>query len=91
MEAYIDSGSVFGVMAKDGKTTEKRLKIDIRALVQSYAHGKLERIGLIAGSANPADALKKIFSCTSTPLQLLMYENKLRIDPIGWASVRNRG
>lgn len=87
LEAYVDSRSVFDVIAKDGNTTEKRLQIDIYALRQSYADGELDQIGWIPGTSNPADALTKINSCTTSPLQHLMTSNKLHIDPIGWASI----
>lgn len=38
MEPYVDSISVFDVISKDGNATEKRFKIYIHALLQSYSN-----------------------------------------------------
>lgn len=39
IEAYVDRKTLFNVVAKDGSMTEKRLKVDIAALRESYANG----------------------------------------------------
>lgn len=42
LEAYMDNRTVFDVIAKDGRTCERRLKIYINALRQSYTTGRIE-------------------------------------------------
>lgn len=43
IEAYVDSKTVFDVIAKQGRTSEKRLQIDISCLRESYEKGELQR------------------------------------------------
>lgn len=40
IEAYVDSKTVFDVISKKGRTTEKRLQIDISFLRESYYRGE---------------------------------------------------
>lgn len=58
LKAFVDSKTVFDVLAKQGKTCEKLLQIDIHALRESYDRGELTRVCWIPGATNPADALK---------------------------------
>lgn len=90
LEALIDSKTVFNVIAKDGKTSEKRLQIDVLALRQSYDLGELDRIAWIPGKRNPADSLTKPVLTTSSPLYQVMKTNKLDIQPQGWAVSSSR-
>ena len=57
IEPMIDSRTVFNVVAKEAKTTERRLQTDIFALRQSFDTGELNRMPLIPGQSNPADPL----------------------------------
>lgn len=59
LEALVDSKTLFNFIAKDGSTVERRLKIDVMALRQSYENVELHRLAWIQVSDNPADALKK--------------------------------
>lgn len=59
LEAMIDRKKVFNIVAKDGKTTERRLQIDALALRKYYKDGELSRNFWIPGKSNPADALTK--------------------------------
>ena len=85
IEAMIDSKTVFNVVAKDGKTTERRLQIDILSLRESYDNGELNRIAWIPGPTNPADPLTKPALSTTSPLFKIMEHNMLDIAPQGWA------
>lgn len=90
LEALIDSKTVFDVVAKDGRTNERRLQIDVHALKESYTRGELTRIGWIPGHRNPADTLTKMTTLDkekSTPLNDLTQGNKLNLHPIGWAQL----
>lgn len=84
LEAYVDSRSVFEVLAKDDNTTEKWLQIDIHALRKSYSKGELDRIGWISGDSNPADEMTKVSKLKSNPLTRLMTSNFFHIDGTGW-------
>ena len=86
IEAMIDSRTVFNVVAKKAKTTERRLQIDIFALRQSYDTGELNRIAWIPGQSNPADPLTKPALSKSSPLFKIMTTNKFELDPKGWTS-----
>ena len=85
VEAMVDNKSVFNVIAKDGKTAERRLQIYVLALRQSYDLGELERIAWIPGTDNPADSLTKPVLSTSSPLFNIMCSNKFSLKPDGWA------
>lgn len=84
-EAFVDSKTLFKVVAKDRSTSEKRLMIDISALKQSYESGELSRLGWIMGVENPADGLTKPMLSTTFPLWTIMRSNIVHIKPIGWA------
>lgn len=88
LAAYIDSRSVFDVIAKDGNTTEKRLQIDIFAVPQSYKNVESVMIRWVPDVANPIDALTTIYSCTSSIPLNFMKNNRLNFDYIGWTSFR---
>lgn len=85
IEAMIDINNVFNFVARDGKTTERRLQINIFALRQSYDVGELDRIALIPGTTNPADPVTKPILSTSSTLYQIMENNKFRLKPAGWA------
>ena len=83
--AYIDSKTLFDVVAKDSNTTEKRLQIDIHALRENYSNKELKSLNWIPGIMNPANSLTKAVYGSNNPLWDLMMTNKLVIQPIGWA------
>lgn len=87
LEEYVDSNTEFDVVAKDGKTTEKRLQIGICALRESYSRGELMRLGWIPGGLNPEDPLPKHLVKTSTPLWNFMKKGTVELTPVGWSSV----
>ena len=86
VEAYVDSKTLFDVVAKNSNTTEKRLQIDIFALKESYAKGELRKLTWIPGNNNPADALTKPILTATSPLWRLMKDNKLDTEALGWAN-----
>ncbi len=55
----IDSQTVFHVLTKLAKTTEKRLLIDAVVLKQAYDMREISNIVLMSGQSNPADVLTK--------------------------------
>lgn len=52
-EAMIDIKTGFNFVAKEEKTSERRLQIDIFVLRQSYDLGELDRVAWISSSSNP--------------------------------------
>lgn len=87
IEAYVDSRSTFDIVAKQGKTVEKRLQIDIHCLKQSYSNGELSKLGWIQGVSNPADSMTKNVMKDISPLKEIMRSNRVIVSPLGWATV----
>ena len=86
LDAMVDSKTVFDVIAKDAKTTERRLQIDVIALRQSYDMGELNRLAWIPGIMNASDPLTKDYVLKrNTPLYIIMASNKFAVTPQGWA------
>lgn len=59
LNVYVHNRTVFDVIAKDGPTSERRVKIYIHALHQSYTPGELEQLGWIPGHLILLAALRK--------------------------------
>lgn len=86
IEAIIDKKTVFNIIAKEGKTTEKRLQIDVLSIRESYDLGELRRTPWIPGVANLADSITKPVLSTESPLFRIIITNKLTLEPDGWAT-----
>lgn len=59
IEALCESKTVLGVLEKDGKTSERRLQIDISEIRESYENAQLVELFSVHGNISPTDALKK--------------------------------
>lgn len=59
IDDHVDSHTLFNAIGKHGQTSEKRLRIDIFALRDSYTAGDMQRMSWIPGVDNPADALTR--------------------------------
>ena len=90
IDAMMDRKTVFNIIAKDGKTTEKRLQIDVLSIRESYDLGELRRIAWIPGVENPADSLTKPVLSITSPLYRIMTTNTLTLEPGGWAMLREK-
>lgn len=66
VQVYVDSKTVFDVIAKDGQTNERSLQIDICALQETYANGEVTKLGWIPGESNPSESLTKQNTRTKT-------------------------
>lgn len=55
-----DSKQVFDVITRGKRPTEKRLAIDVVAAREAYLRFDVDRVGLVKGENNPADALSKL-------------------------------
>lgn len=55
-----DSKQVFDVITRGKRPTEKRLAIDVVAAREAYRRFEIDRVGLVRGENNPADALSKL-------------------------------
>lgn len=85
VDAYVDSRTVFNIVAKASPTLEKRLQIDVHALQQSHERGELRYLAWIPGTENCADGLTRQAPITSNhPLWTLITNNKIQLTPQGW-------
>lgn len=87
IDSYVDSKSVFDIIAKDGCTTERRLQTYIHTLKESYERGELANLSCISVEKNPADTLTKETVKLFCPLLTLMNTNRISLTPTGWANV----
>lgn len=62
LHMFTDSKQVFDVITRGKRPTKRRLAIDICAAREAYSNREIERVGLVRGNDNPADALSKIGS-----------------------------
>lgn len=83
MEAFVDSRTLFNVVAKNGSTTERRLQIDIMASKKSYPPEELQKIGWIPGSSIFADGLAKKMILQLTATRKLMTKTNLDVNAVG--------
>lgn len=58
LKSFVDSKTLFDVIAKEGRTTENPLLIDNAAVHESYETGELGKVRWIPGRHNPGDGLK---------------------------------
>jgi len=84
IDGYLDSRTVFNIVARNSSTLEKRLQIDVHALRESYTNGELRNLAWIPGAQNASGGLTKGLIDASHPLWKLIKNNKLTIDPQGW-------
>lgn len=84
IDGYIDSRTVFNVVAKSSATLEKRLQIDAHALRESHEKGELRYLAWIPGKENIADGLTKELANENHALLQVMRTNKLHLNPNGW-------
>lgn len=62
LRMFTDSKQVFDVITRGKRPTERRLAIDVCAAREAYGNREIDRVGLVRGEDNPADALSKIGS-----------------------------
>lgn len=84
IDGYVDSKTLFNIVAKQGITLEKRLQIDVFSIRESHKKGELRYLGCIPGTENVADGLTKGIVTNSHPLWKLIISNKLQVQPQGW-------
>jgi len=58
-DGYVESKTLFNVVAKHGKILKKRLQIDIFAIREIHTRGELRYLAWIPGTDNAADGLTK--------------------------------
>ena len=54
IHVFVDSRTVFNLIAKDANSLEKRLQIDAYAIRQSYRRGELRSLAWIPGEVKPS-------------------------------------
>lgn len=80
----VDSQSIFDVISRLSKTTEKRLTKDVFSLQEAHRHGDLTSLFRIPSMENLADPLTKIPFQPKSALRLLMQSNRLQVKYEGW-------
>lgn len=66
--ALLDLERILDMVTKDRNKTEKRLKIDLFSIKESYKNGEISRIIWIPGWHNPLYAIKKDVCKDNAPL-----------------------
>jgi len=84
IHGYVDSKTLFNVIAKNSATLEKRLQIDVFSLREATEKKELNTLSWIPGPSNIADGMTKGLVQDSHPLFKLMTTNKVSIKPDGW-------
>ena len=84
IDGYVDSRTLFNVVAKFASTTEKRLQIDVQSLREAQDRQELRSLAWVPGTENIADGLTKGIVKDSHPLWQLMKTNTINISPQGW-------
>lgn len=83
IDGYVDSRTVFNVVAKNSSTLEKRLQIDVHELRESHRKGELRYLAWIPSKQNVAYGVTKGLIDAKHPLGNLMTKNRLDIQPQG--------
>lgn len=84
INGYVDSRTLFNVVAKSSATLEKRLQIDVHALREATENKELNTLSWIPGNENYADGLTKGIVSDNHPLWKLITSNKVQVNPSGW-------
>jgi len=82
LHLFTDSKSLFDVISKGSKTSEKRLMLDIACTREGFARGDISNIGFIRTRDNLADGLTKPMN--QSALQSVLMSGKLRLQPEQW-------
>jgi len=83
IDRYLESRTVFNIVARNSATLEKRLQIDVHALRESHARGELRDLAWIPGAQNVSDGLTKGLIDASHPLWKLITSNEINFQPQG--------
>lgn len=86
---YTDSRQVFDAITRGRRTTEKRLSIELSAARESYKKREINRVALIRGSENPADAFTK--TKPNDVLQHVLQYGKVTVEPVLWITREGSG
>jgi len=84
IDGYVDSRTLFNVVAKNAGTLEKRLQIDVLSLRESHEKQELRSLAWISGKENVADGLTKELVRESHPLFKLLETCTVDLNPTGW-------
>ena len=84
IDAFIDSQTLFNLVAKHSNPLERRLLIDVNALRQSHRKGELRNVAWIPTGQNVADGLTKRLIGRTHSLWKLLTENIVPVTPLGW-------
>ena len=82
LQLFTDSKSLFDVISKGSKTSEKRLMLEIAAAREAFRDQVISDIGFVRSSSNIADGLTK--SMNQAALQSVVSKAKLNFQPEQW-------
>lgn len=82
LQLFTDSKSLFDIISKGSRTSEKRLMLDIAAAREGFRDHLISDIGFIRSTKNVADGLTKPMSQQS--LQHVISTAELNIQPEQW-------
>ena len=86
VQLYTDSKSLFDVISKGTRTSEKRLMLDIAAAQEGFSKKEISDIGFVRSEENIADGLTKRMS--QRTLVQVIKNGKLNVKPEQWI-IRN--
>ncbi|CAN8072966.1 unnamed protein product [Agarophyton chilense] len=86
VQLFTDSKSLFDVISKGSRTSEKRLMLDIAAARQGFKTKAISDIGFVRSSHNVADGLTKTMH--QAALKNILRTGSLQIKPEQWV-IRN--
>lgn len=87
VQLFTDSKSLFDVISKGSKTSEKRLMLDIAAAREGFKDELISNIGLVRSKHNIADGLTK--EMNQSALRNILETGQLKIECNQWI-IRNR-
>lgn len=79
---FTDSKSLFDVISKGSRTSERRLMIDIASAREGFKNRDISDIGFVRSGHNIADGLTK--SMNQSSLMLCLRSSKLNVNPEQW-------
>lgn len=90
IEGFVDSKTLFNVIARFANTLEKRLQIDVFSIRECLDNKELESLSWLPGEKNPSDPLTKFKLSTDSTLWKMLRTNKFKLNPTGWVRFEKR-
>lgn len=82
LQIFTNSKSIFDIITKNSKRTEKRLQIDTHVVRQAYELYEISDVGFVRSENNPAGAFTKIGH--NSALAIILNYNRCDFDVERW-------